>query len=113
MKLLWLAAAAVIIVLAAFSLMSQPTIAPAEDNGTILTSRCDSDSECFVGGCSSEICSTDPNAVSACIFKPEFECYRLTTCGCVENRCQWEQTPEFDTCFGERVGPDSPPRNGQ
>ena len=99
MKLLWLAAAAVIIVLAALSLMSQPTTVPGP------VGECQTDSDCFVGGCSSEVCSAQEGVVSTCIYKPEYDCYRQTTCGCVSGNCSWNSNPEFDACLTNASGP--------
>jgi hypothetical protein len=49
--------------------------------------------DCYVGGCSSELCTDDPDAMSACIFKPENECFRAATCARQPDlRCGWTPT---------------------
>lgn len=58
---------------------------------------CESDSDCKVSGCSGEICS-EQELVSICLYKPEFGCYKLTSCKCINGRCGWEQTEEFLDC---------------
>jgi hypothetical protein len=60
----------------------------------------DDPSACYVGGCSSEICSDDPEAVSTCEFRPEYECYRAATCARQPDlRCGWTPTPELRECL--------------
>lgn len=54
---------------------------------------CKTNSDCIVGGCSSQVCqskSQDP-VVTTCEFR---ECYKAEkynlSCQCVENNCQWK-----------------------
>ena len=55
--------------------------------------------ECFVGGCSSEVCSDRAGVVSTCIYKPEFACYKNATCKRQsDNKCGWSQTTELKKC---------------
>jgi hypothetical protein len=35
---------------------------------------------CFRAGCSGELCATDPNLASDCLFRPEYACYQNATC---------------------------------
>jgi hypothetical protein len=59
-----------------------------------------SEAPCYVGGCSSELCSDDPNAVSPCIFRAENECYRSATCERqADATCGWTQTDELRACL--------------
>ncbi|HEV7121713.1 MAG TPA: hypothetical protein VGN56_02710 [Candidatus Paceibacterota bacterium] len=61
--------------------------------------------KCYVGGCSSEICSDQPGAISTCIYRPEFGCYRSATCERqASGACGWTQTPALQTCLA------NPPR---
>ncbi len=56
--------------------------------------------DCYVGGCSSELCTDDPDAVSTCIYKPENECFRNATCERQPDlRCGWTPTPELQACL--------------
>ena len=55
---------------------------------------------CFVGGCSSEICSDQKDVASNCIFKPEFACYEKSKCERqMDGQCGWTNTPEFGYCI--------------
>lgn len=55
---------------------------------------------CYVGGCSSEICSDTPDQASPCIYKPEFACYRKATCERqADGACGWTQTAELSACL--------------
>ncbi|MBL7100855.1 MAG: hypothetical protein ISS23_02795 [Nanoarchaeota archaeon] len=62
------------------------------------TKECSQDSDCKIGGCNSEICSKEA-MVSICIYKPEFECYKMINCKCIDGECGWEQTKEFQECM--------------
>jgi hypothetical protein len=56
--------------------------------------------DCYVGGCSAELCTDDPGAVSTCIYKPEFECFRSAVCERQPDlRCGWTPTPELEQCL--------------
>jgi hypothetical protein len=56
--------------------------------------------DCYVGGCSSELCTDDPDALSPCIFKPENECFRSATCERQPDlRCGWTPTDELRECL--------------
>jgi len=55
---------------------------------------------CFVGGCSSEVCSDDPDVVTPCIYRPEYVCYKRATCERQANgACGWTETPELLQCI--------------
>ncbi|OGM73994.1 hypothetical protein A3H21_04780 [Candidatus Woesebacteria bacterium RIFCSPLOWO2_12_FULL_42_8] len=57
--------------------------------------------DCVVGGCSGELCvEEESEAVSICILKPEYECYKNATCARQKNgSCGWTQTPELTNCL--------------
>jgi len=67
--------------------------------------ECEGSSDCVIGGCSSHLCvqKTDDEVAggffTTCEYKEEYTCVRLTNCGCVQGRCQWEQTDEFQECL--------------
>jgi len=64
--------------------------------------ECTSDLDCAAGGCSGQVCTTKAKAadlVTTCEWMPEYECYRLTSCGCVDGRCRWRSNPRFDLCI--------------
>lgn len=62
-----------------------------------ITKGCEKDSDCKIGGCNGEICSEEEMS-SICLYKPEFECFKLTNCKCINGRCDWEQTEKFLDC---------------
>ncbi len=60
---------------------------------------------CYVGGCSAEICSDNPGAVSSCIYRAEYACYRSATCERqASGACGWTQTPELNSCLASTSG---------
>ncbi len=73
-----------------------PTALPAITPTPFL--ECVKDSDCVVSGCSGEICAKK-TYVTACIFKPEFECLKLTSCGCANGVCGWKQNDAFKQCL--------------
>ena len=50
---------------------------------------CQNNSECNPAGCSSEICSNDPNLVTTCLFRSDYPDKSVYACGCIENTCVW------------------------
>jgi len=54
---------------------------------------------CRTTGCSGEICS-DKDVVSACIFRPEFICYKSARCERqVNGSCGWTETSALKLCL--------------
>lgn len=55
---------------------------------------------CYVGGCSSEICSDRPDMASTCIFRSEFACYKTATCERQKSgECGWTESSELHSCL--------------
>jgi hypothetical protein len=55
---------------------------------------------CYVGGCSSELCTDTKNQVSACLYSPSYACYRTATCERQpDGKCGWTQTPALSKCL--------------
>lgn len=56
---------------------------------------------CYVGGCSSQLCSDTPDMASNCMYKEEYGCYQKTsTCKRQSNgECGWTQTNELKMCI--------------
>lgn len=64
---------------------------------------------CFVGGCSSELCSESNEMVSTCIWKEEFACYQNATCERQSTgKCGWTKTPELNACINAQGNDDMP-----
>ncbi len=60
--------------------------------------ECAKDSDCIVSGCNNEICAKQSYS-SVCIARPEFECLKLTSCGCSNGRCGWKQNDAYAACL--------------
>ena len=71
------------------------------DSDVVIGDECVQDSDCFVGGCSGQLCSAQPDAISTCEWLPAYACYQgsATSCGCNNGFCGWEQTPELAQCL--------------
>jgi hypothetical protein len=55
---------------------------------------------CFVGGCSSQICSDQEGVISTCEFRPEYACYQQASCERQsDGACGWTQTAALDACL--------------
>lgn len=57
---------------------------------------------CRVSGCGGEICqdASEEPAVSICIYKNEFACYKTAKCERqTDGKCGWTQTSELKTCL--------------
>jgi hypothetical protein len=56
--------------------------------------------ECYVGGCSSQICSDDPDVMSTCEYREEYACYQGAVCERqVSGECGWTETEEVRACL--------------
>lgn len=62
--------------------------------------ECTKNSDCIRGGCSGTICQSakKPPILTTCEFLPEYSCYQDISCGCVDNKCAWQETPSFKEC---------------
>lgn len=60
--------------------------------------------DCFVGGCSNQLCTDDPNIGSTCEWLEEYACYQLF--GVCEadagGQCGWVQSQELLDCIAEK-----------
>lgn len=56
--------------------------------------------ECFVGGCSGQVCSDQPGVISTCEWRPEYACYDDAACARQANgECGWTPSPELAACL--------------
>lgn len=72
-------------------------IAPDDPNysrveGTTFANACQTDAECFTGGCSSEVCSAQQGVSSTCIAPADGWPNAGGSCGCVSGQCVWYTT---------------------
>jgi hypothetical protein len=55
---------------------------------------------CHVGGCSSQLCTDDPDAASTCEYRAEYACYTGARCERQANgTCGWTKTDELSACL--------------
>lgn len=56
--------------------------------------------DCFVGGCSGQICSDHEGIVSTCEWRAEYACYQDATCERqADGGCGWTETPSLSSCL--------------
>lgn len=56
--------------------------------------------QCYVGGCSSQLCTDQPGAVSTCEYRAEYSCYQRARCERQTNgACGWTPTNELYACL--------------
>lgn len=54
---------------------------------------------CYVGGCSSQVCSDRPDVMTTCEWREEYACYRTAKCERqATGQCGWTQTEELLAC---------------
>jgi len=55
---------------------------------------------CYVGGCSSHVCSDNPDVITTCEYREEYACYRTATCERqASGQCGWTETAELTQCL--------------
>jgi hypothetical protein len=60
--------------------------------------------DCFVGGCSGQICSDHEGAISTCEWRPQYACYQDDDAACERQpsgQCGWTPTAELNSCLGQ------------
>ena len=94
----WVAAVTVAIIAAAYIVLSNPIP---------LGTQCAIDNDCAAAGCSGQICTTSraaPGIITTCEWREEYDCLRLTSCGCVNGTCAWRNTDEYQNCLSNLSG---------
>lgn len=60
-------------------------------------------SGCYVGGCSSQVCSDSKDILTTCEWREEYVCYQKATCEKqTDGQCGWSDTPELKSCLIEK-----------
>ncbi|MBK6847610.1 MAG: hypothetical protein IPG96_08790 [Proteobacteria bacterium] len=56
--------------------------------------------ECYVGGCSGQICSERPDVVTTCEWAPTYRCVSLSECGPFGpgGTCAWKNSDSYTRC---------------
>ena len=58
--------------------------------------------QCFVGGCSGQVCSDEEGVITTCEYRPEYACYQAATCEVQDDgHCGWTQTEELQSCLAQ------------
>jgi hypothetical protein len=56
--------------------------------------------KCYIGGCSSQLCTDNPDVASTCEYIESYACYKTATCEQQTNgQCGWTQTSELTACI--------------
>ncbi len=67
---------------------------------TVVKASAEPVAKCFVGGCSSQVCSDSPDVVTDCMYREEYACYQTAKCERQSNgSCGWTQTPALTSCL--------------
>ncbi len=66
--------------------------------------ECTAAIDCVRAGCSSQLCVplSQSDVVTTCEYLEEYDCLPLTTCGCYEGKCGWDQNQEYLNCLEEK-----------
>ena len=56
---------------------------------------------CYIGGCSSQVCSDVKGVITTCVWKPEYACYqKYGVCEVqASGDCGWTQTADLLACL--------------
>ena len=56
--------------------------------------------KCYIGGCSSQLCSDTPDMVSTCEWREAYACYQGARCERqATGACGWTPTPQLTACL--------------
>ena len=75
---------------------------PADDTADNKNVECSIDSDCVPTGCSSQLCVSADKAseiITTCEYREEYSCLKLTSCGCVNNKCGWWENDNYKECL--------------
>lgn len=75
-----------------------------EVNGVDPIYACNTDADCIPQGCSGQICANkNQEMITTCEYRGEYACTKLTSCGCNEGICEWEQNEEYLGCIESTI----------
>jgi hypothetical protein len=72
-------------------------------NGFHMLENAPASEACYVGGCSSQLCSDQEGMASTCEWRDEYACYQDADAVCERQPsgdCGWTPTPELNSCLG-------------
>jgi hypothetical protein len=56
--------------------------------------------KCYIGGCSAQLCTDTPDAVSTCEYTARYACYKTATCERQPNgQCGWTPSAQLSACL--------------
>ena len=84
----------------------------ARVEGTSFQNACQSDGQCFVGGCSSEICSAEEGVSGTCDMPAAGFPSKGASCGCVAGQCVWYRSAGTGTGTTPGSGTGTTPGSG-
>lgn len=59
---------------------------------------------CYVGGCSSQLCSDRSDMMSTCEYREVYACYQSAVCERQQSgECGWTETEELRSCLAEKI----------
>ena len=62
-----------------------------------------SQGSCYIGGCSSQICSDKEGVSSTCVYREEYVCYKTAKCERqINGQCAWTETSELKECLSSK-----------
>lgn len=77
----------------------EDTPLPQPDVATTSEPEPDTLGACYVGGCSSQVCSDNPDVITDCAYRESYACYQTATCERqTDGQCGWTETPELLAC---------------
>lgn len=83
-----------------------PTIPPTATNTSSKPTKppaTTTPKNCFVGGCSSHVCSSHPDIMTTCEWREEYACYREATCEVQPSgECGWTENPALIQCLNSK-----------
>jgi hypothetical protein len=60
---------------------------------------------CFIGGCSSQVCSDQPNVITTCEIQGHYACFQDATCERqADGNCGWTEDTELVECLESFLG---------
>jgi hypothetical protein len=69
-------------------------------NVTVVQPAPAAEGNCYIGGCSGQICSDTPGAISTCEYRASYACYQGARCERQANgSCGWTMTATLAQCL--------------
>ncbi len=71
----------------------------------VVTPTPDQKGKCYVGGCSAQLCTDQPDMVSNCMYTAAYACYKTASCERQPSgQCGWTPSKELSACLLEADG---------